>query len=255
MAWNPSSSLTIYFSILPLCGRQLPLRKTFIFILTLGKWQNAFDNMCLWKFLFSSGNLSSLTCDLGSLSLWNRADSLATTSVPSKVRNCAEPPEHLRSEISSLRTCNIPNLISYVHRIAPSKRFTGCVSTISMVVKLHAHWNKHLLIAKCSYRGHYTDGDNFTNLCKHSHEWNKRQIWSNNSRNLRYCCSSRRATQNMSATRNSPTIGINYKPTCPSAISSHCLTVLPAKMSAFNTGSYTRQNAYHHDQCCQMVVT
>jgi len=50
MAWNPSSSLTIYFSILPLCGRQLPLRKTFIFILTLGKWQNAFDNMCLCKF-------------------------------------------------------------------------------------------------------------------------------------------------------------------------------------------------------------
>jgi len=27
-------------------------------------------------------------------------------SVPSKVRNCAEPPDYLRSEISFLRTCN-----------------------------------------------------------------------------------------------------------------------------------------------------
>jgi len=60
-------------------------------------------------------------------------------SVPSKVRNCAEPPEHLRSEISFLRTCNIQNLLSYTHRIALSKRFTGRVSTAYMVVKVHAH--------------------------------------------------------------------------------------------------------------------
>jgi len=33
------------------------------------------------------------------------------TSVPSKLGNGAESPEHLRSEISSLRTCNIQ--ISY----------------------------------------------------------------------------------------------------------------------------------------------
>jgi len=33
------------------------------------------------------------------------------TSVPSKVRKCAEPQDHLRSEMSFLRTCNIPNLI------------------------------------------------------------------------------------------------------------------------------------------------
>jgi len=61
------------------------------------------------------------------------------TSVPSEVLKCAELPEHLRSEISFLRTCNIPNLISYIYRIAPSKRFTGCVSTIYMAVKLHVH--------------------------------------------------------------------------------------------------------------------
>jgi len=32
-------------------------------------------------------------------------------SGPTKVRNCAVPPDHLRSEISFSRTCNIPNLI------------------------------------------------------------------------------------------------------------------------------------------------
>jgi len=44
--------------------------------------------------------------------LSNRADSLVV-SVSSKVRKCAELPEHLRSEISFLRTCNIPNCISH----------------------------------------------------------------------------------------------------------------------------------------------
>jgi len=45
------------------------------------------------------------------------------------VRKCAELPEHLRSEISFLRACNIPNLISCIYRIALSQRFTDCVST------------------------------------------------------------------------------------------------------------------------------
>jgi len=99
LAWNSSSSLTIY------CGLQLLLRE---------------------KHSFS---LRSLTCDLDSLSLLsNRADSLVT-SVPFKVRKCAELPEHSRSEISFLRTCSIPNLISYIHRIVLSKLFTGCVSS------------------------------------------------------------------------------------------------------------------------------
>jgi len=74
------------------------------------------------KILIFFWERSSLTCDLGSLSLLsNRADSLMT-SVPSKVRKCAELPEHLRSEISFSRTCNIPNLLSCIHRIALSKR-------------------------------------------------------------------------------------------------------------------------------------
>jgi len=67
--------------------------------------------------------------------------------------------------------------------------------------------------------------------------------------NSRYCYSSRRVTQNMSATRNSPAIGVHYKPTCLTVISSRCLAALPsAKMSAFN--SYMRQNAFHHDLKC-----
>jgi len=62
------------------------------------------------------------------LLLSNRADSLVT-SFPSKMRKCAEPPEYLRNEISFLRTCNIPNLMSCIYRIALSKCFTVCVST------------------------------------------------------------------------------------------------------------------------------
>jgi len=44
------------------------------------------------------------------------------------------------------------------------------------------------------------------------------------------------------------TPGLNYKPSCLTAISSHCLTALPAKMSACD--SYIRQNASHHDLKC-----
>jgi len=39
-----------------------------------------------------------------------------------------------------------------------------------------------------------------------------------------------------------------YKPTQPTTISSHCLTTIPAKMSAFNI--YMRQNAYCRDLKC-----
>jgi len=38
--------------------------------------------------------------------------------VPSKVRNYAVPSDHLRSETSFSRTCNIANLISYIYRIS-----------------------------------------------------------------------------------------------------------------------------------------
>ena len=96
----------------------------------IGENDRMLSTICVFKeFWFSSRNLCRLTCDLGSLSLLsNRADSLVT-SVSPQVRNCGEPPDRLRSEISFLRTCNIPNLISHIHRIALPKRFTGCVST------------------------------------------------------------------------------------------------------------------------------
>jgi len=130
----------------------------------IGENDRMLSTICVFKrFWFSSGNLCRLTCDLGSLSLLsNRADSLVT-SVPSKVRNCAEPPDRLRSEISFLRTCNIPNLISHIHRIALPKRFTGCVSTwlhgceIACTLKqtfaqckifLQGHWHRRSLTSR-----------------------------------------------------------------------------------------------------------
>jgi len=50
----------------------------------------------------------------------------------------------------------------------------------------------------------------------------------------------------MSASRSSPTIGINR--IVLNAITSHCLAALPTKESAFN--SYMRQNAYHPKLKC-----
>ena len=133
LAWNPSSSLTIYFSILLRCGLQMPLRETHWF--SFRHWENdrLLLTICVFeKFYFSSGkkiSLTQLTSDLGSLSLLlNRADTLVT-NVPSRVRKCAKLPGHLRCEISFLRTCNIPNLMPHTYRIALSKRFIGCVST------------------------------------------------------------------------------------------------------------------------------
>jgi len=130
-------------------------------------WENERKllTMCVLKnFYFLLGaKTSSLTCDLSSLSLLsNRADSLVT-SVSSKVRKCAEPPEYLRNEILFLRTCNIPNLISYIHRIALSKCFTGyastwlwnCMRTKTNIFSMENFLTRTLLVT------------NFTNLCRH----------------------------------------------------------------------------------------
>ena len=79
LAWNSSSSLTIYFSILPLCGLHLRFRETPWF--SFQHWET--DRMFLtcaslknFNFLlgrklaqFRERRKSSLTCDLGSLSL------------------------------------------------------------------------------------------------------------------------------------------------------------------------------------------
>jgi len=54
-------------------------------------------------------------------------------SVPSKVRNCAVPPENLRSAISFSCTSNILNLIRYVH----TSHSPFNVGNASLVVSLH----------------------------------------------------------------------------------------------------------------------
>ena len=199
-----SSSLEICFSFLSLCRLQLPLRKIHSF--SFWHWENKrmLSTTCVFqKFQFSSGALSRLTCDLGSLSLLpNRPDSLVT-SVPSGVRNCAEPAEHLRSETSFLRTCNIQNLISYIYCIALSKRFTGCVSTWL--------WNCMRTETNiCSMQNVLTGTllvTDFTNLCKNIDKWNKVEYMRQQlSINLRYCYSSSlEEPHKMSANRNSPT--------------------------------------------------
>jgi len=52
LAWKSSSSLTIYFSILPTLWSAIASSwNTLVLISTLGNWQNVFDNLCLWKIL------------------------------------------------------------------------------------------------------------------------------------------------------------------------------------------------------------
>jgi len=64
------------------------------------------------------------------------------TNVPSKMRNCAPPPDHLSSEgISFSRTCSIPNLILYILHIAPLKTFRWL--RVCMVVQFYAHKKKN----------------------------------------------------------------------------------------------------------------
>jgi len=68
-------------------------------------------------------------------------------SVPSKRRKCAVPPDHLRSEISFQRSCNIQNLTSHksIYCIALSPHEMLHWWCVCMVEQLHAHYNKRLL--------------------------------------------------------------------------------------------------------------
>ena len=62
LAWNSSSSLTIYFSILPLCGLQLLLRETPWFSFRYWETDRILLTMCVFaKFYFSSEKKISLT--------------------------------------------------------------------------------------------------------------------------------------------------------------------------------------------------
>jgi len=58
------------------------------------------------------------------------------------MRKCAVPQDYLRSEISFLRTCNIPNLILCIYSIAllPLKMLHWLFDYT--VAQLHAHWSK-----------------------------------------------------------------------------------------------------------------
>ena len=76
--------------------------------------------------------------------------------VLSKVRNITRL--FLRSEISFSRTCNIPNLISYIYRIALLTLQTLYWLCVYIVAQSHAHWNKHLRSVKFSKRGHWRKG-------------------------------------------------------------------------------------------------
>jgi len=89
---------------------------------------------------------------------------------------------------------------------------------------------------------------NFTNLCKHIliNESNL-EYEATLSINLRYCYSSRRATQNMSATSSSPTIGIILRG-LPQAAVTVSLHYLPRCLRSVVTCG--KQNAYHRDLKC-----
>ena len=80
LAWNSSSSVTIYFILFRFVVLQFPLREKYSFSYF---WHGENDRMLLTICVFekieiSCGNLSSLTWALGSLSLLsNRIDSMA----------------------------------------------------------------------------------------------------------------------------------------------------------------------------------
>jgi len=134
VAWNSSSSLAIYFSILPLCGLQLPLRRNIGSPSDIGKmtesfWQHVSLNNC--NFLLK---LSCLTCDLGSLSLLtNRADSLVTTDQRS-LRRTTRPFAQWNLILAHLQHSKFD--IVYTSHSTFETFHRLCVYT---VVKLHAH--------------------------------------------------------------------------------------------------------------------
>jgi len=96
------------------------------------------------------------------------------TSVSSEVLKCAELPEHLRSEISFLRTCNIPNLIS--HSSVETFHWFLCLHGCEIACAL----NQTFAQCKIFLQGTLL-ATNFTNFCKHIDKWNKREVWGNNS--------------------------------------------------------------------------
>jgi len=114
---------------------------------------------------------------------------------------------------------------------------------VYMVVKLHAQWNKRLL--KFSYREHCW--------------WLTSQTCVNtliNETSVKFEATTLYQFEMLLFIKKSHTKYVDdsqfahhcFEPTCFTAVSSHCLAALPAKMSAFN--SYMRQNAYQRNLKC-----
>jgi len=103
----------------------------------IGKTKECFRRYVVLKILFSSGNLSSLTCDSGSLSLLSNRSAPLVTNVPSKVRKSAEPLEHLRSE--NLILVHLQHSKFDFVYISHSPFETFHWLCVYIVVKLHAH--------------------------------------------------------------------------------------------------------------------
>ena len=103
-------------------------KKTFVLILTLGKWQIAFDNMCLWKiiiffweltlptlrFRFTVVVIKSRRLPGDQRSLWG-AQMRRTTRAFAQWNLILAHVQHSKFDI--------------VYRITLSKRFAGCIST------------------------------------------------------------------------------------------------------------------------------
>jgi len=76
-------------------------------------------SQCFWSLLLSCEislvrSTSAAPIALIAFNLWNnmlfRKSGAPQAMSPPVVRSCAEPPDHLRGEISFSRTCNIPNV-------------------------------------------------------------------------------------------------------------------------------------------------
>ena len=62
-----------------------------------------------------------------------------------QLRKCAVPPDHLHSEISFLRTCNIPNVMPYVFRKAFVTLEALYCLRVHMVVDAWSFWSSQRL--------------------------------------------------------------------------------------------------------------
>jgi len=127
---------------------------------------------------------------------------------------------------------------------------------VYMVVNLHAPWNKHLLDLKFSYMKHCWWRNSQTCVNTLINETSVK-FAATTLYHLGYCYSSRRAAQNMSATRNSTTIGLNLRalPLSAFTVSLHylprCLHSLVTCGKMPITATWSASSKF----CCHVIVT